>query len=53
MKRLWVIRGKGRCENSVAYVLAATEQEARLRLLRNDASPYYVIDSIHLFTVAL
>lgn len=51
MKRLFVFQGKGRCAAATAYVLGIDEHHARLRLLRDDASPYFEIGSVAPFAV--
>lgn len=51
MKHLYVITGKGRCAGTTTCVLGASEAEARARLLREDASPFYEIASVQLFAV--
>lgn len=46
MKKLYIIKGKGRCDASTAYVMGENEVAARNRLLREDASKYFEIESI-------
>lgn len=53
MKHLWEIHGKGRCKGTVAHVLGETEEAARARLLREDASPFFEIDRVELFAVQM